>query len=678
MAGFANDVVFATNVDFTGTLPVSGQITLDGEILIGATSAPFIRSGFLTGSGGVTITNGPGTINIDGSGVVTPLTFHTVGGNATPAANVITFSGTNGATLSGIGSTVNINLAAIPNSALANSSVTLSNGNNITVTGSPVSLGAAASFNLTGTTNHAVQVGNATGSLTSIAVGTNGQVIVGGTGVDPAFATLSSSDSSIAFTTGSNTLSLQVAGGTTVGKTITGDSGGALSPTLGNWNLLGSGSITTSGSGSTLTTQLTGLTNHALLVGAGTATITKVGPSSTSGQVLQSAGASADPAFSTATYPSTATGTGTFLRANGTNWVASSSTIPDTFAQGDLIYGSASNTLTALAKDTNSTRYLSNTGTSNNPAWAQVALTTGVIGTLPVGNGGTGATTLTSHGVLIGQSTSAVTATAAGSAGQILQSGGASADPTYSTATYPSTAGTSGKILISDGTNIISSTPNYPNAASTSGKVIVSDGTNFVTSTPTFPNASATSRKIIVSDGTNWLASTETWATPSTSGNVLTSDGTNWTSAAAPGGGVKTASVTLTSAQIKACRATPITLVAAPGSGSVIVPIVVTAKFNYAGTNVFTNGMNINLRYTNTTGQSVVNSAVIPAANIVAAASCYTIKNDISTNLIATTVASVDNQLICVANTGASEITGNAANDNTLTVQLQYYIITLA
>lgn len=57
-----------------------------------------------------------------------------------------------------------------------------------------------------------------------------------------------------------------------------------------------------------------------------------------------------------------------------------------TFTQGDLIYSSASNTLLALAKDTNATRYLSNTGSSNNPAWAQVALATGVSGNLPVGN----------------------------------------------------------------------------------------------------------------------------------------------------------------------------------------------------------------------------------------------------------------------------------------------------
>lgn len=57
-----------------------------------------------------------------------------------------------------------------------------------------------------------------------------------------------------------------------------------------------------------------------------------------------------------------------------------------TYAQGDMLYASAANTLSKLAKDTNSTRYLSNTGTSNNPAWAQVNLANGVTGNLPVTN----------------------------------------------------------------------------------------------------------------------------------------------------------------------------------------------------------------------------------------------------------------------------------------------------
>ncbi len=66
-------------------------------------------------------------------------------------------------------------------------------------------------------------------------------------------------------------------------------------------------------------------------------------------------------------------------------------------AQGDILYGSAVDVLSALPKDTNATRYLSNTGASNNPAWSLINLANGVTGNLPVANlgGGTnaGATT---------------------------------------------------------------------------------------------------------------------------------------------------------------------------------------------------------------------------------------------------------------------------------------------
>lgn len=78
---------------------------------------------------------------------------------------------------------------------------------------------------------------------------------------------------------------------------------------------------------------------------------------------------------------------------------------------------------------------------------------------LAVPDGGTGQSTLTNHGVLVGATTSAITQLAAGTAGQVLQSGGASADPAYSTATYPVTAGTTGNVLTSNGTNFSSSAP---------------------------------------------------------------------------------------------------------------------------------------------------------------------------------------------------------------------------
>lgn len=64
-----------------------------------------------------------------------------------------------------------------------------------------------------------------------------------------------------------------------------------------------------------------------------------------------------------------------------------------TIAQGDLLYGSNIDAISALPKNTTATRYLSNTGSSNNPAWAQVSLSNGITGTLGIGNGGTNAVT---------------------------------------------------------------------------------------------------------------------------------------------------------------------------------------------------------------------------------------------------------------------------------------------
>lgn len=55
-------------------------------------------------------------------------------------------------------------------------------------------------------------------------------------------------------------------------------------------------------------------------------------------------------------------------------------------SQGDIFYGSAAGVISALPKDTNATRYISNTGASNNPAWSQINLANGVTGNLPVTN----------------------------------------------------------------------------------------------------------------------------------------------------------------------------------------------------------------------------------------------------------------------------------------------------
>jgi hypothetical protein len=93
-----------------------------------------------------------------------------------------------------------------------------------------------------------------------------------------------------------------------------------------------------------------------------------------------------------------------FIASDGTGHIF------DSQAQGDVLFASSTTVLSRLGKDANDSRVLTNTGTNNNPAWAQVTLTTGVTGTLPVGNGGSGATSLTDGGVLLGSGTAAVTA----------------------------------------------------------------------------------------------------------------------------------------------------------------------------------------------------------------------------------------------------------------------------
>ena len=103
-------------------------------------------------------------------------------------------------------------------------------------------------------------------------------------------------------------------------------------------------------------------------------------------------------------------------------------------AQGDILYATGANAPARLAKDTNATRSLTNTGSNNNPAWAQVSMATGVSGTLPVANGGTGATSLNDHYVLVGSGTGAVTPITPGSSGLVLTSNGTGSDPTFQAA----------------------------------------------------------------------------------------------------------------------------------------------------------------------------------------------------------------------------------------------------
>lgn len=390
----------------------------------GSVAISFVTdSGTATPSAGILNQLGSGSITTTGSGnnlttTLTGLTNHAVlvGAGTSTITKIAATSNTGAVLQNNSGADPSYSTATYPSTTTVNQLLYSSAANTVT--------GLA-------TANSAVLTTSAAGVPQATALSTDGQLIIGSTAGAPAAATLTQG-SGISITNAANSITIAVSG-SSVGQTITGDSGGALSPTAGNWNILGSGSITTSGSVSSLTTQLTGLTNHAVLVGAGTSTITKVGPSATAGQVFQSAGAAADPAFSTATYPSTATGTGTILRADGTNWSATTATYPNTTTANQLLYSSATNTIDGLTSANNGTLVTSNTGVPS---------------------------------ILAGP----------GTTGNILQSNAAAA-PSFSTATYPSTT-TINQILYSSAANTVTGLATANNAVLTTGATGVPQATS--------------------------------------------------------------------------------------------------------------------------------------------------------------------------------------------------------
>jgi hypothetical protein len=93
---------------------------------------------------------------------------------------------------------------------------------------------------------------------------------------------------------------------------------------------------------------------------------------------------------------------GTLIAVNGGTGFGS-------YAVGDLLYASTTTTLAKLS-DVATGNALISGGVNTAPAWGKIGLTTHVSGTLAVGNGGTGAVTLT--GYVKGNGTSAFTASA--------------------------------------------------------------------------------------------------------------------------------------------------------------------------------------------------------------------------------------------------------------------------
>lgn len=131
------------------------------------------------------------------------------------------------------------------------------------------------------------------------------------------------------------------------------------------------------------------------------------------------------------------------------------------------------------------------------------------------------------------------------------------------------------------------------------------------------------------------------------------------------GNGFNCITKVLTSAQVKALVGTPIVVIPAQGTGIGVIPIRGICKMTYGGTNPFTNVQNLTLVFTGTTTTfGNFNSTIFSPS-----ATTYGYLNPIVTGIVANT--SVENNSMSIANL-ATDFTGNAANDNTVTITFYY------
>lgn len=711
------------------SLPSGGTVTsISAATGITLTPNPIV----LTGTVGLTI---PVVVTSGGTGQITN-TNHGVLLGQGASAIVATAAGTTNTVLLG-NTAADPSFGTVPNAALTNSTVTLNNGNNLTVTGgTPLALGGTASFNLTGTTQHAVQVGNASGSLTSVAVGNTNQVLNGNTGADPSFG--------------------QVPNGALVNDSIT----------LSNGN-----NITVTGSpvalGGTATIAVTGTTNHSLLLGNASGSISSLGVA-TNGQIpIGSTGA--DPVLATLTA--------------GAN-------ITITPGAGTISIASTGGGVTTITGDTGGALTGSNitfTGGTTGLSFGGAGTTETVSGILVVSNGGTGNATLTNHGVLVGAGTSAITQLAVGASGTVLI-GNTASDPSFSaTPTVTSITINNAPSAGTDGANkayvdsvaagldfkntcfaasTTSLTVTYANGASGIGATLTNAGaqaafsidgtTPVITSRILIKNQASSFQNgiynlTIVGTGiTNWVLTrsldyntpaqiapgdivpvsngtvnadtfwleTATVTTIGTdpitfseffgggavtfnadsgsatpSAGTLTIAGGSGISTSATGStvtvslgstAVQTVKLQLTSAQVKSLHATPVTVISAPGAGKTINLISVIGKMNYGGTNAFVAAAGQAL-YLITPGPGIVWGWVMDNTNSVISDT----QSGISFGYIESgfgigspgfndgPATVFENLPVQVSNNSGTEISGNAANNNTIDITLVYQILTL-
>jgi hypothetical protein len=249
--------------------------------------------------------------------------------------------------------------------------------------GSPISNGALVGYGLyVDTSTQLGQFAYGTGVRTALGVN------VGSAGAPVLFNGAGGLPSSIDLTNGTN---LPISAGTT----------GNLPVTRLN-----------SGTGATASTYWRGDGTWAAVSG-GSGTVTSVAQTFSGGII--SVGGSPITVSGTLALTVAGTSGGIPYFSSGTTWASSAA-----LTLNGVVYGGGAGA-SPVSTAAGTTGQVLIATTSNAPSWGQVPLGTGVTGTLPVANGGTGqSTALTQYGVIYGSSATAMGNTAAGTTGQVL------------------------------------------------------------------------------------------------------------------------------------------------------------------------------------------------------------------------------------------------------------------
>lgn len=465
----ANILGIAGSAYISGDLEVAGSSTIDvnetilgnlafatgGAIRTGLTAGnTFLLQGYNTSGtpayntvATITAANGTPTIAIPtitgattfSAGVTFTTLLSSVTALATPSALSATavnaFASTvSGATLMGYGTTADVTLK---NRAGADVLKLDPNATGVTLVG-------------------ALAIGGALSGATSVTVTNGGALRTGTTASDSLLLQAYDNNTgpgyiTFATLTAGNDPTMDLATGVTIGSAYIYRAAGTDIP------------VTDGGTGvSTLTTA------YGLLAAGTTATGTvQTLPAGLTTQILVGGGASALPAWGADIPTAVTIGSAYIYRAAGTDIPVTDggtgvSTL--TTAYGLLAAGTtATGTVQTLPAGL-TTQILVGGGASALPAWGADIPTAVTIGSayiyrasgtdVAVADGGTGASTFALNGVLYGNTTSAIGATAIGAEGQILRVGASPFVPAWTTATYPATT-TANQVLFSSAANVV-------------------------------------------------------------------------------------------------------------------------------------------------------------------------------------------------------------------------------